>query len=140
MADGGITEVAPKGNSRVNVLRKSMWDIAAKPSDAPFGLTGQHYVDDEYFAYEKATVLEAGWHCVGRVDELPEKGDYRTLTLFDEPIIIVNAGDGIKALSNLCRHRGMPLAQGCGNARMFVCPYHAWSYKISGDLDRKSVV
>ena len=136
MADGGSTEVAPIGNPRVNFLRKSLRDIAAKPSDAPFGLIGQHYVDDEYFAYEKATVLESGWHCVGRVDELPEKGDYRTIKLFDEPIILVNSGDGIKALSNLCRHRGMPLAQGCGNARLFVCPYHAWSYKIGGDLIR----
>ena len=136
MADGGLSEVEQQRPSRITVLRKTLSEIAANPSDCPRGLIGQHYVDEEYFAHEKATVLQAGWHCVGRVDELPEKGDYRTLKLFDELIILVNSGDGIKALSNLCRHRGMPLAQGCGNARMFVCPYHAWSYKISGDLIR----
>ena len=136
MADRVITKVERLGSSKVNFLRKSLWDIAAKPLDAPSGLSGQHYVDEEYFAYEKATVLQAGWHCVGRVDELPQKGDYRTLQLFDEPIILVNSENGVKALSNLCGHRGMPLAQGCGNTRLFVCPYHAWSYKISGDLIR----
>jgi len=42
----------------------------------------------------------------------------------------------IRALANVCRHRGMPVAEGKGRAKRFVCSYHAWSYGRDGMLLR----
>lgn len=59
-----------------------------------------------------------------------------TLNLLGEPLIIVRSPSGIKALSNVCRHRGMRLAEGSGNTKRFVCSYHAWMYDTDGALLR----
>ena len=60
------------------------------------------------------------------MDEIPNVGDYYTLTLLDERLIIVrDTADTVQVLSNVCRHRGMPVALGQGNTKRFVCTYHA---------------
>ncbi|QIE47470.1 aromatic ring-hydroxylating dioxygenase subunit alpha [Pseudohalocynthiibacter aestuariivivens] len=117
-------------------LRHELAACAAAPPDAPRGLPGQAYVDPGFFAHECATVLRRGWHCVGRADELPEQGDYLTLNLLDEPVVVVRDDTTIRALSNVCRHRGMPLVEGSGNTKRFVCRYHAWTYGTDGALLR----
>ena len=117
-------------------LRAHLAECAAAPPDAPRSLPGRAYTDPALFQHECDTVLRAGWHCVGRVDELEQTGDYLTLTLLGEPLLIVRDESGIKALSNVCRHRGMPLAEGSGNANRFVCRYHAWTYGTDGQLLR----
>lgn len=121
---------------RVEAMRQELALIASAPQDATRGLPGYFYTDQPYFEYECATVLKSGWHCVGRVDELAGIGDYITLSLLGEPLIIVHDQSGIKALSNVCRHRGMRLAEGSGNTRRFTCPYHAWMYSTDGTLLR----
>ncbi|MFD2739966.1 aromatic ring-hydroxylating dioxygenase subunit alpha [Sulfitobacter aestuarii] len=122
--------------ARVDEMREALEDCAAAPAEAPRGLPGHFYNDPAFFEHESNTVLHRGWHCVGRVDEFAEPGDYLTLNLLGEPLIVVRDGDGIKALSNVCRHRGMPLAAGHGNAKRFVCRYHAWTYGTDGALLR----
>ena len=136
MADGNLHASGLGVRYPVASMRKALGDLANLPDGAAHGMSGQHYVDETYFAHEKRTLLQQGWHCVGRADELPNLGDYRALTLLDEQLIIVRTEEKIIALSNLCRHRSMPLAEGSGNARLFVCPYHAWSYRINGALQR----
>lgn len=55
--------------------------------------------------------------------------------MLGEPLLVVRADDGVaRVLSNVCRHRGMPVAEGAGTIRRFVCPYHAWSYGRDGVL------
>ncbi|MEM7301453.1 MAG: aromatic ring-hydroxylating dioxygenase subunit alpha [Pseudomonadota bacterium] len=122
--------------SRIPEMRVELATLAQLPDDAPFGLPGKFYVDDAWFLHERETHLRTGWHCVARADELPETGDYLTLELLGEPLILVRDKGGLKALSNVCRHRGMPLAQGSGTAKRFVCPYHAWMYGTDGQLQR----
>ncbi|MEM9147309.1 MAG: aromatic ring-hydroxylating dioxygenase subunit alpha [Pseudomonadota bacterium] len=122
--------------SHLATMRRDLARIAAAPDEAPVGPPGRFYTDNAYFAHECATVLRRGWHCVGRSDEVAETGAYLTLQLLGEPLIIVRDSGGIRALSNLCRHRGMPLAQGSGKAKRFVCPYHAWIYGTDGRLLR----
>ncbi len=123
-------------SARVAAMRQTLADFAAAPNDAPRCLPGYFYTDRAFFEYECKTILKRGWHCVGRVDEFAEQGDYLTLNLLGEPLIIVRDGDEIKALSNVCRHRGMPLAEGQGNTKRFVCRYHAWAYGTDGALLR----
>ncbi|MBM3571279.1 MAG: Rieske (2Fe-2S) protein, partial [Alphaproteobacteria bacterium] len=61
--------------------------------------------------------------------------DYFAVDVATVPIIVVRGADGnIRAFSNTCRHRGCVVARGEGNCRSFVCPYHAWSYALTGDL------
>lgn len=117
-------------------LRRTLAACADAPADAPLGLPGRFYTSPAFFEHECATLLRTGWHCVGRADELPNQGDYLTLTLLGEPLLIVRDGDKIRALANVCRHRGMPVAEGRGNAKRFVCRYHAWTYRTDGQLLR----
>jgi phenylpropionate dioxygenase-like ring-hydroxylating dioxygenase large terminal subunit len=49
------------------------------------------------------------------------------------PVLMTRGADGqVKAFANICRHRGAPVAQGCGNTRAFTCPYHGWTYDTAG--------
>lgn len=121
----------------MNDLRPILQALDALPADSPMGLPGAFYTSPDRFVWEKKTVLQHGWHCVGRQDEVPEAGDFFTIQLLDEPLIVVRGDDGeIRILANVCRHRGMPLAEGRGNVKRFVCAYHAWMYGRDGALLR----
>ena len=51
------------------------------------------------------------------------------------PVLLVRGSDGaLRAFANICRHRGAPVASGCGHARVFSCPYHGWTYALDGRL------
>ncbi len=66
---------------------------------------------------------------------LPENGSYVARTAAGTPLIVVRGDDGVvRAFRNACRHRGIPVAQGSGCTRAFVCPYHAWTYGLDGRL------
>ena len=115
-------------------LRENLVTVANSPSDGPQSMPGQFYTDADLFAWECETILQTGWHCLGRADEIPNDGDYFTQQVLNEPLLITRAGDDIAVLSNACRHRGMPVAQGAGNTKRHVCPYHAWAYAPDGNL------
>jgi phenylpropionate dioxygenase-like ring-hydroxylating dioxygenase large terminal subunit len=118
-------------------LRLTLQAHAALPEDRPMGMPGAFYTDADFFERERRSILRDGWHCLGRAEEAPEPGDYFTVTLLGEPLLIVRGDDGeIRVLSNVCRHRGMPLVEGSGNTRRFVCSYHAWTYGRDGALLR----
>ena len=73
--------------------------------------------------------------CVGMSGLLPEPGSYFTHDLGGLPIVLTRADDGeVRALLNVCRHRGSRVAEACGKSRSFVCPYHAWTYGLDGKL------
>lgn len=118
-------------------LRRDLQQMAVAPAGAPVGMPGVFYTSPGYFDWECETVLRQGWHCLGREDEVPEPGDFFTLQLLDEPLIVVRGDDGaVRVLANVCRHRGMPLAEGRGNVKRFLCSYHAWAYGRDGALLR----
>ena len=79
------------------------------------------------------------WICVGRVEEIPSEGDYFTITVAGEPLLVVRRAAGSRAdtigvMSNVCRHKWTRIAKGAGCTRRFVCPYHAWTYDLDGRL------
>ena len=101
----------------------------------PRTLPGRAYTDPARLEREIELVLRPAWHCIGRADELSDPGDHLTITILDEPVVLVRGDDGeLRALSNICRHRGMPVVDGAGSASSFTCPYHAWSYATDGVL------
>ncbi len=126
-----------RGNNNMTMLREQLQAAAALPPDRPMGMPGGFYTSDAQFQHECNTVLRKGWHCIGRVDEVPLPGDFFTLQLLNEPLLVVRGDDAqIRVFANVCRHRGMPLAEGHGQARRFMCSYHAWTYRRDGSLLR----
>jgi len=66
---------------------------------------------------------------------LPNPGDYLTEEIAGVPLLLARGQDGkLRAFANICRHRGAPVASGCGHARVFSCPYHGWTYGLDGRL------
>ena len=97
-------------------------------------LPPQAYVSQAFYDLEVENIFKKSWLCVGHVSQVRKVGDYFTLELFNEPMVIVRGKDRIRALSTVCRHRWAPVAQGAGNARVFSCPFHKWTYALDGAL------
>lgn len=98
-------------------------------------MPGRAYTDPALFEAERAHVLRAGWAPVARESDLPAPGDFRAIDLFGAPLVIVRDEAGVlRVLSGVCRHRGAPVAEGAGNAKAFICPYHLWRYGLDGRL------
>jgi phenylpropionate dioxygenase-like ring-hydroxylating dioxygenase large terminal subunit len=93
------------------------------------------YVEQEFFEFEKEALFFKEWLCVGRESWVKEPGDYFTAKHVGEPLVITRTKQGdVAAMSAVCQHRGMLVAEGRGNIRSLVCPYHHWVYTLSGEL------
>ncbi len=96
------------------------------------------YHDQAQYARELEAIWYRDWVCVGRVEDLPEAGDYFLVELGAERIIVTRDREGRpRAFHNTCRHRGSTLCtapRGRFAAGRITCPYHAWSYALSGEL------
>ncbi len=93
------------------------------------------YTSQAFLAQELEHIFAAEWLCAGRADALPNPGDYLTMEIAGEPVIVLRDRDGaLRALSNVCRHRMSTLLEGRGTVRSIVCPYHAWTYNLDGSL------
>jgi Rieske 2Fe-2S family protein len=101
------------------------------------GLPGRDYHDPEIWEIEKARIFSRSWYCVGREEQLADAGDYLTHDVADESIVVIRGKDDeLRAFANVCRHRGSRLlgeVSGCVKGAI-VCPYHAWTYGLEGDL------
>ena len=86
--------------------------------------------EQEVQAFYKQLPIVAGLSC-----ELAGPGAFKAEDIAGIPVLLVRDGEGrLNAFLNVCRHRGMPVATGCGKAARFTCPYHAWTYDSSGQL------
>ncbi len=94
------------------------------------------YTDPRIFTEEMDRIFHDGWVFVGHDSEIPRPGDYVTRHLGREPVIMVRGKDGgVAVLVNRCMHRGTMLCPAeRGSVRTFACPYHGWTYDLSGDL------
>jgi phenylpropionate dioxygenase-like ring-hydroxylating dioxygenase large terminal subunit len=111
-------------------LDSSMCDVNEAETLPP-----DFYTDPEFFEFEKDAVFGHEWLCVGRESWVKAPGDYFTTSHVGEPIVITRTLDGeIMAMSTVCRHRAMLVAEGRGHANSFMCPYHHWTYSLDGKL------
>jgi len=93
------------------------------------------FANEAFFSWEQNNLINHGWNCVARTDHLPDVGDYRTFELASMPLILIRDGrQTLRVFSNVCRHRGMILAEGEGNCRRLQCPFHGWTYDLDGNL------
>ncbi len=101
-----------------------------------FGLEAELYHAPAVFAAELARIFRCHWLFVGHSCELPDRGDFCTWQIGDDPLLVVRGEDGtIRALHNVCRHRGSLVCEReRGRAARLVCPYHGWTYGLDGRL------
>src|SRR5581483_4613079 len=94
------------------------------------------YTSPEFYAFEMEAIFAREWVCVGRQEQIPNPSDYFTVTVVNDPLLVVRGQDGeIRAMSAVCRHRGAVLLEGAGNCgRSVTCPYHSWAYDLEGKL------
>jgi phenylpropionate dioxygenase-like ring-hydroxylating dioxygenase large terminal subunit len=110
-------------------------DGVTAPLPAARTLPPVAYTSAEVFERECREIFHREWICVARTDQIPAPGDYLTVDLAGQPLIVVRLEDEtIHAMSSVCMHRAMPVASGCGNAKTFQCPYHLWKYRLNGEL------
>lgn len=106
-----------------------------RPIDQASHAPGFVYSSPEVYRREIDEYFKKDWLYVGREEELAKPGDYMSLRLVDEPIVISRGRDGkLNAFFNMCVHRGVEVAYGNGNTRAFKCPYHGWIYDLEGKL------
>ncbi len=100
-------------------------------------ISTDRYISREYAEKEREHIWKKVWQVAGRVDELPEVGDWKEYRLYDQSYLVVRGKDKkIRGFVNACRHRGNVLCRekkGHSNGR-FTCPYHIWSYGLDGKL------
>ena len=95
------------------------------------------YIDSEIYELEMRHLFANTWVFVGHDSQTPNKGDYFTTQVGDQPVIMVRHSDNeIYVLYNRCPHKGTKIAiDRSGNTgKFFRCPYHAWSFKTNGCL------
>lgn len=108
---------------------------AALPFERAHAMPSSVYTSEMFLASELEHIFSKDWFCAGRASSLSEPGDYLTLELAGQPIMVIRDREGeLRAQSNVCLHRMSTLLEGRGNTRAIVCPYHAWTYELDGQL------
>jgi choline monooxygenase len=123
------------------MLERSVRDVLnlynpADPLEKAFTIPAPWYFDKRIEQLERTSVFAANWQVVGRLDQVNDRGEYFTIDVNGEPLIIVRGEDGkLRAFYNVCRHHAaavVPEKMGC--AKQFRCPYHGWTYGNDGTL------
>jgi len=105
--------------------------------DVRRGMIPAHiYNDRQLFELERDRLFSRAWVFVAHESEIPEDGDYVVRRVLNDSFIIARDSKGqIRAMFNMCLHRGMQLCRAeMGNASNFRCPYHGWSYRNDGRI------
>ena len=127
--------VATQSATELNDLLSALVANANKPFEEARAMPPGVYSSPEFLSLEESEVFQKEWLCVGRAESISGAGDYITFDILEEPLVVVRGDDGeVRALSNICLHRMSRLLEGRGNAKRIVCPYHAWTYGLGGDL------
>jgi len=101
-----------------------------------YAAEGRYYTDPDVHALELNKVFGREWNYVCHQSQIPNHGDYMVVEVAGQSLYVIRGKDDvIRAFFNVCQHRGHELLQSSGNIRsVVVCPYHAWSYDLTGKL------
>ncbi|SIQ31953.1 choline monooxygenase [Microbispora rosea] len=98
-------------------------------------LRAETYTDPRWLDVDIRAIFARTWQWICHVEKLASPGSYVSATVADMPIAIVRDRDGsLRAFYNVCKHRAHELLTGSGTTRNIVCPYHAWTYGLDGQL------
>ena len=114
----------------VEVVTKTMPDLAERYLRVPLS----YYTDEQCAARERHLFMTQPIALLA-ASEIAAPNSYFVRTAMGRSILLTRDEDGVAhAFLNYCRHRGAEPARGCGKARGFSCPYHAWTYNTKGEL------
>ena len=123
--------INPAGLSAMDELAASV----AKPFEQAHAMPCSVYTSDDFLQAEMDCVFGQDWFCAGRASSISQPGEYLTLDLAGQPIMVIREKNGqLRAQSNVCLHRMSTLLEGRGKTNSIVCPYHAWTYELNGQL------
>lgn len=98
-------------------------------------IPARFYLDRDIYEREKEAIFYRSWWFAGHKSQLSQPGRFITTRIHEQSIVVTRAIDGrLHAFYNVCQHRGHELVRGSGMSRLLVCPYHAWSYDLDGQL------
>ena len=119
-----------------NILDTNKIEKVKKPILEANGLPNECYVNKDYVNIERDTVFFNNWSVIGSASSLKEIGDVKPYNFLGVPLLILrDKSNQIKVFHNVCSHRGFKLIQEpCKLKNMIRCPYHSWSYDLSGKL------
>jgi phenylpropionate dioxygenase-like ring-hydroxylating dioxygenase large terminal subunit len=126
-------------STSINVVNKAA-NITVEDLAEPLTYPVEAFLSPEYAKAEADRLWAKVWQMAGRVEEVPEVGNYITYDIGDDSILIVRAApDKLKAFHNVCPHRGRRLVdtparenRACGKRQRFVCGFHGWTYNLEG--------
>jgi nitrite reductase/ring-hydroxylating ferredoxin subunit len=115
-----------------SLLRARTTDLAPSSYQVP----ATDYTSESMLAAETEHLFLGGPLLAGLSGDAPAPGNWFTFEGCGRSAVVWRGTDGtLRAFVNACRHRGMRVASGRGNAsRVLVCPYHSWSYDDEGRL------
>ena len=100
-------------------------------------LRADAYTDPAWYRHDLNHVIAKTWQWVCHVEKLRDPGSYVTVEIAERPIAVVRDREGgLRAFYNVCKHRAHELLSGEGTTTRIMCPYHAWVYKLDGQLVR----
>ena len=127
--------------------------VADYPLAQASTLPAEAYTSEEFYQWELENIFQKEWLCLAHISQVPQIGDFLNIDLLGEPLIVVRGKDEqIRVLSRVCPHRAMDVMPpgfgyeghgsadrkerqpGCGHTRLFLCPYHAWTFELDGQL------
>src|SRR5262245_6165044 len=90
-----------------------------------WSLPREFFSDDDIYGRDLDQVWRTGWLFAGHSCEIPKPGDYFTLQVDSDSVIVIRAESGaIHAMHNVCRHRGSVICDdSAGRVSRLVCPY-----------------
>ncbi len=102
---------------------------------ASMSLRAAAYTEPAWAAAEQEAVFARTWQWICHVEKVAAPGSYVAATVAGMPVAVVRDRAGtLRAFYNVCKHRAHELLSGSGTTRTIVCPYHAWTYDLSGGL------
>ena len=119
----------------MNMFSRETYAQVLRPLTQAEPLPGWCYASPEWHEREIDAIFRKEWLCVGRVDQVPNPGDFYSIPLLGQPLVITRDHENeVNVLSAVCRHRGAIITEGEGRCRQFMCPYHNWTYALDGSL------
>ncbi|WP_027856527.1 aromatic ring-hydroxylating oxygenase subunit alpha [Marinobacterium jannaschii] len=111
-------------------------DRLLKERKRNYSLDRPLYNDPHMFRADMEEIFQKEWLFAGMTSEIPNRGDYFTMEVGQNPVLIVRGPDGeVNAFHNTCRHRGSRIClEHRGKVANLVCPYHQWTYDLKGNL------
>lgn len=98
-------------------------------------LDAHYYTSPEIYAQEQRSLFAHTWQYAGHISEVEKPGDYFTFEIAGQSLFCIRDRAGeIRVFHNVCQHRAHELVRDSGNAKLLVCPYHSWSYELTGEL------